>query len=439
MNPRAGEAAAAGAPPERVGRYRWAICALLFFAITINYVDRQIVGVLKPLLEQEFGWSENDYANIVLAFSGAYAIGLLVVGRLMDTIGTRWGLSLAIGLWSLAAMAHAGASSVVHFVFARFALGIGESGGFPGAIKAVSEWFPKRERALATGLFNAGANVGALVTPILVPVLVLAWGWRAAFLITGLSGLVLLALWILLYRHPREHRRIGSAELAHIESDPADPPGRVSWGVALRRREAWAFILGKFLTDPVWWLFLFWLPDFFAKTHGLTLLPQGGGIFVTFGPALVAVYLLADFGSIGGGWLSSRLIKRGWSVNRGRKTAMVVCALCVTPVSIAAFVDSLPLAIAIIGLAAAAHQGWSANLFTLTSDLFPRRAVGTVVGLGGFAGAIGGMFIAKFAGWTLEATGSYIPLLLFAGITYLIALAIIHLLTPRLEPAEIPQ
>ena len=427
-------AAPSDSAPERVGRYRWAICALLFFAITINYIDRQVVGVLKPLLEEEFGWSESDYANIVLAFQAAYALGLLVVGRMMDKVGTRWGLSVAIAVWSLAAMAHAGASSVFHFVAARFALGLGEAGGFPGAVKAVSEWFPKRERAFATGLFNAGANVGALLTPILVPLIVLAWGWRAAFLITGLSGFVLLAFWIWIYRTPRQHARIGAAELALIESDPADPPGRITWGQALRRREAWAFILGKFLTDPVWWLFLFWLPDFFAKTHGLTLLPQGGGIFVTFGPALVAVYLLADVGSVGGGWLSSRLIGRGWSVNAGRKTAMLVCALCVTPVSVAAFIDSLPLAIAIIGLAAAAHQGWSANLFTLTSDLFPRHAVATIVGLGGFAGAIGGMFIAKFAGWTLDATGSYVPLLLFAGVTYLIALAIIHLLTPRLDP-----
>ena len=427
-----------GAAGGRVGRYRWAICALLFFAITINYVDRQIVGVLKPLLEIEFGWTENDYANIVVGFQTAYAIGLLLVGRMMDAVGTRWGMSIAIGVWSLAAMAHAGASSVFQFVAARFALGLGEAGGFPGAVKAVSEWFPKRERAFATGLFNAGANVGALVTPILVPVLVLAWGWRAAFLITGISGFILLAFWLWIYRRPREHARIGAAELAYIESDPADAPGRVSWGTALKSRQAWAFIVGKFMTDPVWWLFLFWLPDFFAKTHGLTLLPQGGGIFVTFGPALVAVYLLADIGSVGGGWLSSWLIKRGWTVNAGRKTAMLVCAICVTPVSVAAFVDSLPVAIAIIGLAAAAHQGWSANLFTLTSDMFPRRAVGTIMGLGGFAGAVGGMFIAKFAGWTLEATGSYIPLLLFAGVTYLVALGIIHLLVPRLEPAALP-
>jgi MFS transporter, ACS family, hexuronate transporter len=412
------------------GNYRWVICALLFLAITINYVDRLIFGVLKPVLEVEFGWSESDYANIVVAFQGAYAIGLLLVGRMIDRVGARWGLGIAIGVWSLAATAHAGASSVLQFAMARFALGIGESAGFPGAVKAVSEWFPKRERALATGIFNAGSNVGALLTPILVPFLVLAFGWRAAFIITGLSGLVLMALWFLVYRRPRETPRVTAAELAHIESDPPDAPGKISWGQALKRREAWAFIIGKFLTDPVWWLFLFWLPDFFGKTYGLNLL--------TFGPPLVAVYLLADVGSVGGGWLSSRLIHRGWSVNRGRKTAMLVCALCVTPISMAVFADNLIAAVAVIGLAAAAHQGWSANLFTLVSDTFPKHAVATVVGLGGFAGAVGGMFIAKVAGWTLEATGSYVPLLAFASVTYLIALGVIHLLAPQLRPATLP-
>jgi MFS transporter, ACS family, hexuronate transporter len=429
----------AAIPQARVGRYRWVICALLFFAITINYVDRQIVGILKPLLETEFGWTERDYARIVQGFQLAYAIGLLMVGRLIDRTGTRWGLGICIGLWSLAAMAHSAATSVTHFVMARFALGLGEAGGFPGSVKAVSEWFPKRERAFATGLFNAGSNVGALLTPILVPILVLSFGWRAAFLITGASGFILLVFWLWVYRTPRQHPKVGEAELAHIESDPPDTGPDIGWWVALRRREAWAFIIGKFLTDPVWWLFLFWLPDFFARTHGLQLLPQGGNIFVTFGPALVAVYLLADIGSIGGGWLSSALIKRGATVNRGRKTAMLICALCVTPVAFAAHASSLPLAVAIIGLAAAAHQGWSANLFTLVSDCFPRKAVGTVVGLGGFAGAIGGMFIAQFAGWILDTTGSYVLLLLFASVTYLVALAIIHLLVPRLEPIALGQ
>ena len=317
----------------------------------------------------------------------------------------------------------------MQFAMARFALGLGEAGGFPGAIKAVSEWFPKRERALATGIFNAGSNVGALLTPIIVPILVLAFGWRAAFIVTGLSGLALMAVWFVVYRRPQEHPKVSAEELAWIESDaPDDAGGRMTWLQALKRREAWAFIVGKFLTDPVWWLFLFWLPDFFAKTYDLNLL--------TFGPPLVAVYLLADVGSVGGGWLSSRLIQRGWSVNRGRKTAMLICALCVTPISMAVFADNLLAAVAVIGLAAAAHQGWSANLFTLVSDTFPRRAVGTVVGLGGFAGAVGGMFIAKVAGWTLETTGSYVPLLAFASVTYLLALGIIHLLTPKLKAVQ---
>ena len=412
--------------PGRGKRYRWVICALLFFAITINYIDRLVFGVLKPVLEVEFGWSETDYADIVFWFQAAYAIGLLVVGRLMDRVGARWGMGLAIGFWSLAATVHAGASSVMQFAMARFALGLGESGGFPGAIKAVSEWFPKRERALATGIFNAGSNVGALLTPIVVPILVLTVGWRAAFIVTGLSGLALMAVWFFVYRRPQEHPKVSAEELAWIESDaPDEPGGQMTWLQALKRREAWAFIVGKFLTDPVWWLFLFWLPDFFAKTYDLNLL--------TFGPPLVAVYLLADVGSVGGGWLSSRLIQRGWSVNRGRKTAMLICALCVTPISMAVFADNLLAAVAVIGLAAAAHQGWSANLFTLVSDTFPRRAVGTVVGLGGFAGAVGGMFIAKVAGWTLETTGSYVPLLAFASVTYLLALGIIHLLTPKLK------
>ena len=418
-------------PPGRIGRYRWAICALLFFAITINYVDRQVLGVLKPVLETELGWSENDYANIVVAFQAAYAIGLLGFGRFMDLVGTRWGLAIAVGVWSVAAMAHAGARSVIQFALVRFALGLGEAGGFPASVKAVSEWFPKRERALATGVFNAGSNVGALITPVLIPLIVVSLGWEWAFILTGAVGFIWLIGWLVIYRRPSEHPRVGAAELAHIESDPVDPPGKVSWRFVATRRETWAFLLGKFLTDPVWWLFLFWLPDFFAKTYDLDIL--------SFGPPLVAVYLLADVGSVGGGWLSSRLIAGGWSVNRGRKTAMLICAVCVTPISVAIFAQDLLVAVAVIGLAAAAHQGWSANLFTLVSDVFPRRAVATVVGFGAAGGAIGGMFIAKFAGWTLEATGSYLPLLAFASVAYLVALGVIHLLTPRLAPVALPE
>ena len=418
------------APGGRIGRYRWVICALLFFALTINYVDRQVLGVLKPHLETELGWSETDYADIVFWFQAAYALSLLCFGRIMDWIGTRWGLAVAIAVWSLAAVAHAGARTVIQFSIVRFVLGLGEAGVFPAAVKTVSEWFPKKERALATGIFNAGSNVGALATPILVPLIVLSLGWQWAFIITGAAGFVLLAVWLVVYRRPHEHPRLGAAERAHIESDPADPPGKVGWGVVIRKRETWAFLLGKFITDPVWWLFLFWLPDFFAKTYDLNIL--------TFGPPLVIVYLLADVGSVGGGWLSSRLIKGGWSINRGRKTTMLICALCVTPISIAVFAHSLPIAVALIGLAAAAHQGWSANMYTLVSDVFPRRAVATVVGFGAAGGAVGGMFVSKFAGWTLETTGSYVPLLAFAGGAYLLALLVIHLLTPRLEPVTLP-
>jgi ACS family hexuronate transporter-like MFS transporter len=319
---------------------------------------------------------------------------------------------------------------VLQFALARFALGLGESGGFPASVKAVSEWFPKRERALATGIFNAGSNVGALATPILVPLIVLTWGWQAAFIITGLGGFLWLAVWLLVYRRPEAHPRVNAAELAHINSDPEEAPGKASWRVVATRRETWAFLLGKFITDPVWWLFLFWLPDFFAKTYDLDL--------KSFGPPLVAVYLLADVGSVAGGWLSSRLIRNGWSVNRARKTTMLLCALCVTPISVAIFADDLIVAVGVIGLAAAAHQGWSANLYTLVSDVFPKRAVATVVGFGAAGGAVGGMFISKFAGWTLEATGSYMPLLAFAGGAYLLALLVIHLLTPRLEPVVLP-
>ncbi len=408
---------------------RWTVCALLFFATTINYIDRQVIGILKPTLSAEIGWSETDYADIVFWFQAAYAIGLVSVGSLIDRIGVRWGYALAVGFWSLAGMAHAAAGSVAGFAAARFALGLGEAGNFPAAIRATADWFPRKERALATGLFNSGSNIGAIVTPIMVPIIVLSLGWQAAFLITGALGFVWLAVWLSVYRQPEAHPGVNAAELTHIQSDPAEPTTRIPWSHLLRHRQTWAFAVGKFLTDPLGWFFLFWLPDFFGKNYGLDL--------KTFGPPLVAIYLLADVGSIGGGWLSSRLIAGGWSVNAGRKAAMLICALCVLPVSLAIYADNLLVAVGIIGLAAAAHQGWSANLFTLASDLMPRRAVASVVGLGGMAGAVGGMLMAKYAGHVLENTGSYTPIFLVIGSAYLIALLIIHLLVPRLEPARI--
>ncbi len=419
------------ADAPRMTRHRWVICALLFFATTINYVDRQVIGILKPTLSAEFGWSETDYADIVFWFQAAYAIGLVTVGRLIDRVGVKWGYALAVAVWSLFGMAHAAAYSIATFAMARFGLGLGEAGNFPAAVRATADWFPKKERAFATGIFNSGSNVGAILTPLLVPIIVidLALGWQGAFIITGALGFVWVALWWLIYREPEGNARVNAAELAHIRSDPVEATTPIAWGTLLKHRQTWAFATGKFLTDPIWWFFLFWLPDFFGKNYGLDL--------KTFGPALIAIYLLADVGSIAGGWFSSFLIKRGWSVNAGRKTAMLLCAVCVLPVSLAIYAENLGVAVGIIGLAAAAHQGWSANLFTLVSDLMPRRAVASVVGLGGMAGAIGGMLMAKYAGYVLENVGSYTPIFLAIGSMYLIALAIIHVLVPRLEPARI--
>jgi ACS family hexuronate transporter-like MFS transporter len=419
------------ADAPRMTRHRWVICALLFFATTINYVDRQVIGILKPTLSAEFGWSETDYADIVFWFQAAYAIGLVTVGRLIDRVGVKWGYALAVAVWSLFGMAHAAAYSIATFALARFGLGLGEAGNFPAAVRATADWFPKKERAFATGIFNSGSNVGAILTPLLVPIIVidLALGWQGAFIITGALGFGWLVAWWLIYREPEGNARVNAAELAHIRSDPVEATTPIAWGTLLKHRQTWAFATGKFLTDPIWWFFLFWLPDFFGKNYGLDL--------KTFGPALIAIYLLADVGSIAGGWFSSFLIKRGWSVNAGRKSAMLLCAVCVLPVSLAIYAENLGVAVGIIGLAAAAHQGWSANLFTLTSDLMPRRAVASVVGLGGMAGAIGGMLMAKYAGYVLENVGSYTPIFLLIGSMYLIALAIIHLLVPRLESARI--
>jgi ACS family hexuronate transporter-like MFS transporter len=440
--------ASAAVPTARSGYYRWVICALLFFAATINYIDRQVIGILKPTLQGEFGWSEIDYGDIVFAFQLAYAIGFVFAGRLIDQLGTRRGFAIALVVWSLAAMAHAEApvfgpavasalglvglaysTSVAGFIAARFALGLGESGNFPASIKTVAEWFPRRERALATGIFNAGTNVGALVTPLAVPWITYTFGWYWAFIATGAIGFLWLVLWLPLYGSPETHPRLRPAELAYIKSDPPDPPAKVPWVTLLPHRQTWAFAIAKFMTDPIWWLYLLWIPDFLNRNHGLNL--------QTMGPPLIVIYLIADVGSIGGGWLSSSLIKRGWSVNAGRKTAMLACALAVVPIVLASRTQSLWTAVLLVGIAAAAHQGWSANLFTLVSDTFPRKAVGSVVGVGGMAGAVGGMFIAKLTGYILQATGSYVPVFLIAGTTYLVALAIVHVLAPRLAAARI--
>lgn len=452
----------------KVGKYRWVICTLLFFAATVNYIDRQVLGILKKTLTDEFGWTELDYGWIVFAFQTAYAIGLLFVGRLMDKIGTKIGFALAIVVWSIAAILHAWApgigefaspivapivaavvsaangigslfnaapwtfalsTSVIGFMVVRFLLGIGEAGNFPASIKTVAEWFPKKERALATGIFNAGTNVGALATPLLVPAIVIAWGWYEAFIFTGVIGFIWLAFWLFIYKRPEDHGSLTKDELAYIQSDPIEPAKHVPWRKLFPHRQTWAFGIGKFLTDPIWWVYLFWLPDFLNKQHGLDL--------KNFGIPLAIIYIIADVGSVGGGYISSYLIKKGWTINRSRKTAMLICALAVVPIVFASITSNLWVAVLLIGIAAAAHQGWSANIFTISSDMFPKQAVGSVVGIGGMMGAVGGMIMSPLVGWILDKTGSYVPIFIIAASAYLVALGIIHLLAPRLEPANI--
>ncbi|NIJ35116.1 MFS transporter [Sphingomonas oligoaromativorans] len=416
------------AAAERIGRYRWAICGLLFAATAINYVDRQMIGLLKPTISHELGWSEETYADVIFWFQAAYAIGYLGFGRIVDRLGARVGYAIAFLIWTAGHMLCGFVNSAAQFSMARVVLGLGESGNFPAGVKAVTEWFPARERALATGLFNAGANVGAIVTPLVVPALTVAFGWRMAFVVTGIASLAWLVAWIALYRRPREHRRVSMAELALIESDPADPSQPIGWRRILGYRETWAFALGKFLIDPIWWLFLFWTPDFLAKTYHLDLL--------SFGPPLVAIYLISDLGSIAGGWSSSRLMRQGMSANAARKITMLVCAFLVMPIFFAQYCSNLWMAVAIVGLATAAHQAFSCNLYTLPSDMFPRAAVGSVVGIGGTMGAIGGMMMAKFTGYILQTTGSYTPIFAVAGSVYLIAVLVIHLLSPRLARVD---
>ncbi len=410
----------------RIGRYRWTICALLFFATTINYIDRQVLGILAPTLQADLGWSEQQFGDIVSWFTIAYALGFLVVGRIMDRVGTRRGFAGAIVIWSVAAMAHAFARTAAGFSAARFALGLGESGNFPASLKTVAEWFPSRERAFATGIFNAGSNVGAILTPIIVPWIALQWGWQAAFIATGALGFVWLVVWLLVYRSPEAHPKCSAAELAYIRSDPIDPVQPVSWAQLLRYRQTWAFALGKGLTDPIWWFYLFWLPKFLDARYGIKL--------AQLAAPLIVIYLLADVGSVFGGWLSGAFIKRGWSVNAGRKMTMLIAALLIVPTMFAPSATNMWVAVCIVGVAAAAHQWWSANIFTLPSDMFPGFAVGSVVGIGGFFGAAGGFLFQRATGWLLQRNGSnYTPIFIVCGLAYVTALLVIHLLVPRVE------
>jgi MFS transporter, ACS family, hexuronate transporter len=418
---------ATGEETAKIGSYRWMICALLFFATTINYLDRNILGLLAPTLQKEIGWTPIQYGYITMAFQAAYAIGLALFGWFIDRYGTKIGYSISIIGWSLAAMGHALASTVFGFGFARSLLGLSESGNFPAAIKATAEWFPKKERALATGIFNSGANIGAVVAPAVVPWLTVTYSWRAAFVFTGAIGFVWLLFWIIFYEKPELEKKLKKEELNYILSDPIEQVSeKVRWVALLRFRQTWAFVIGKFLTDPIWWFYLYWLGLFLNNNFGLSLT----GLALP----LIVIYTMTSIGSIGFGYLSGAMIKRGMEVNKSRRLAMLICALLVVPVITAASTTNMWLAIMIIGLAAAAHQGWSANIFTTVSDMFPKRAVGSVVGLGGFAGSVGGMILLTSSGYIVEGTGSYIPLFIICGSAYLLALGIMTLLLRNAKP-----
>ena len=401
---------------ERQPRLRWVICALLFFATTINYIDRQVLGILAVPLGRDIGWSESDYGLIVTAFQAAYAVALVGSGRFIDRIGTRLGYSLCVAFWSVAAMCHALARTVFAFGAARFALGLGEAGNFPAAIKTVAEWFPKKERALATGLFNSGSNVGAIIGPLVVPWIALHWSWRWAFILTGALGFLWIAPWLLLYRRPP------------VSTDTASSPARIPWSHLIPHRVTWALVVARFLTDPVWWFYLYWVPKFLNQHNGIDL--------GQLAPPLIVIYVAADVGSIFGGWLSSTLIKRGWTSSSARKAAMLVCALLVTPIAAAPWLSNLWAEVALLSLATAGHQGWSANLYTLVSDVFPKQAVASVVGLSGFAGSVGGMVVASATGLILQATGSYVVVFAWGASAYIIALGLLQLIQPQFTPVD---
>ncbi len=435
---------------QKIGKYRWRICALLFFATTINYVDRNVLSLTmindlfrKEMLgldpNAELTQADHDkfkefYGYVDAAFKLAYALGFVIIGYVIDRIGTKKGFSISIFVWSLAGICSAFAGSFVGLGVARFLLGLGESGNFPSSIKTVAEWFPRRERSFATGIFNAGANVGVIATAAAVPYMTIAFGWRASFVVTGLLGMILLLVWWRMYSQPEAHPKVGPEELDHIQSDRDEPSGveRVSWRKVLSYKETWAFAIGKFLTDPIWWFYLSWLPDFFNSNESLDQKLDLKAIGLPF----IAIYLVSDLGSILFGWVSSRFIQMGWSVNKARKVTMLMCCCCVLPVVFAPSTHNIYVAIILMALATAAHQGWSANIFTLTSDMFPKRAVASVVGIGGMLGGIGGALLAAGAG-IIRVSFGYMPLFVIAACAYPVALLVIHLLTPRLDRVEL--
>jgi ACS family hexuronate transporter-like MFS transporter len=423
-----------------IGKYRWTICALIFLATTINYLDRAVISLLKPVLSEELNWNDGDYANIEIAFKLAYALGMLGVGRIIDKLGSKLGYFFATLMWSLAAVGHAFVQTTFGFIIARSALGVTESGNFPSAIKSVAEWFPKKERALATGIFNSGTNIGAVLAPLTVPFIAVAWGWKWAFIITGSFGFIWVIIWMLVYDKPAHHQKVTKEELAYIQSDADEnvvdlgsPEEKISWWKLLTLRQTWAFVLGKFITDPIWWFYLFWLPDFLVSQYGLT------GTEVSMPVALV--YVISTFGSVGGGWLPLKLIRNNWSVFRARKTSMLIYAISVLPIIFAQLLGEINmwLAVIVIGLATSSHQAWSANIFTTVSDMFPKKAVGSVTGIGGMAGGLGGILLSLLVQKNMfvyyrsigQIETAYYIMFFICGAAYLIAWTIMHFLIPK--------
>jgi MFS transporter, ACS family, hexuronate transporter len=422
----------AASAPSKTGKYRWSIIALLFFATTVNYIDRTMLGLLAPGLEKELGWNENDYGNIVTAFQAAYAMGFLLMGWLIDRFGPKIGYSIAICIWTIGHVAHGFAGSVTSFMAARMVLGVGEAGHFPSVVRASSEWFPQKERAFAIGWVNSATTIGVILTAPTLALFMVTFGfdWRMTFFVTGIFGVVLLALWLWHYSNPRESGKVSEAELAWIEHDPPEKIEKIGWSRLVRKREAWAFAVAKFLTDPVWFLMLFWLPKYFSSTYNvdlkIVLLP------------MIIMYLLSDVGSIAGGWLSSKLIQSGKSVNFARKVTMLISGCCVLPLLLVTGIQNMWIAVALIGVALAGHQSFSSNLLSIPPDMFPKRAVGSAIGLGGFAGGIGGMIMAKSTGLVLDATaGNYTLIFAACTVTYFIAVFAIHMLSPKLAKVEV--
>lgn len=433
------------ANPAAIGNYRWTICALVFFATTVNYLDRSVISLLKSTLTEEFNWNDGDYADIEVAFKLTYAFGMLGAGRLIDKLGTKMGYLIATFLWSVSAVCHAFVTSTLGFIVARGSLGLTESGNFPAAIKSVAEWFPKRERALATGIFNSGTNVGAILAPLSVPFIAAKWGWEWAFIITGSFGFIWMVLWVMYYDSPAKSKHVSAGELLYINSDvedktikPEDEGPKLPWFKLLKYRQTWAFVLGKFLTDPIWWFYLFWLPDFLESQYGL----KGTELAMP----VAAVYMISTFGSIAGGWLPLNFIRSGMEVFKARKTSMLIYAFLVIPVFFAQVLGDVNmwLAVLIIGLGTSAHQAWSANIFTTVSDMFPKSAVGSVTGIGGMFGGIGGILLTLLVQKNMfvyyrsigQIETAYYIMFAICGSVYLLAWLIMHLLVPRMERIE---